>query len=110
MKLNAFIPAAGFGTRLQPITNYIPKPLLPVLGCPIIEHVLDKVFDLPVEKIGVNLHHHGDQILINTEEFEKTNLTSVDMFVIQTNVPYPVMVPSFPKVTTHDKLDFGSKM
>jgi NDP-sugar pyrophosphorylase family protein len=62
MKLNAFIPAAGLGTRLQPVTHHIPKPLLPVLGCPIIECVLDKLFDLPVENVGINLHHHGDKI------------------------------------------------
>ncbi len=32
------------------------------------------------------------------------------MFVIQRNVPYPVMVPSFPTLTMHDKLDYGKKM
>jgi hypothetical protein len=53
---------------------------------------------------------YGDRIRINTDDFEKVNLTSVDMFVIQTNVPYPVIVPSFPQLTTHDKLDYGTKM
>jgi hypothetical protein len=32
------------------------------------------------------------------------------MFVIQRNVPYPVVVPSFPTLTIHDKLDYGKKM
>ncbi len=50
---------------------------------------------------------YSDKIRINTGIFENTGLTSIDMFVIQTNVPYPVMVPSFPQLTTHDKLDYG---
>jgi len=53
---------------------------------------------------------YTDNISINTDALEKTELTSIDMFVIQKNVPYPVLVPSFPQVTTHNKLDYGSKL
>ena len=53
---------------------------------------------------------YSEKIKINTGDFENTNLTSIDMFVIQKNVPYPVIVPSFPQITTHDKLDYGSRM
>jgi hypothetical protein len=53
---------------------------------------------------------YNDRIKINTDVFEQTALTAIDMFVIQKNVPYPVTVPSFPQVTTHDKLDYGKKM
>lgn len=62
MALKAFIPAAGLGTRLLPVTNAFPKPLLPILGRPILDYVLDKIMDLPVEKAGINLHHIGDRI------------------------------------------------
>ncbi|MGA1868962.1 MAG: phosphotransferase [bacterium] len=62
MKLNAFILAAGFGQRLRPISSIIPKPLFPLLGRPLIAYVLDKLLDLPVEKIGINLHHLGVQV------------------------------------------------
>ncbi|OGJ87156.1 MAG: hypothetical protein A2268_06640 [Candidatus Raymondbacteria bacterium RifOxyA12_full_50_37] len=61
-RLNAFIPAAGLGERLRPLTAAIPKPLLPVMGSAAIEHALDKVLDLPVDRIGVNLYHLGDTI------------------------------------------------
>jgi len=50
------------------------------------------------------------EIEINTDAFEDIQLTGIDMFVIQRNVPYPVMVPSFPTLTMHDKLDYGRKM
>jgi len=53
---------------------------------------------------------YQDQILINTDAFEKIHLTSVDMFVIQKNMPFPVMVPQFPILTTHNKLNYGQKM
>jgi hypothetical protein len=52
---------------------------------------------------------YNDQIIINTDDFESTDLTDIDMFVIQTNVPYPVIVPSFPQFTTLNKLDYGRK-
>jgi hypothetical protein len=53
---------------------------------------------------------YNDRIQINTDLFEKIKLTHIDMFVIQKNVPFPVIVPSFPQLTTRDKLDYGKKM
>ncbi|MEA3365638.1 MAG: phosphotransferase [Candidatus Hydrogenedentes bacterium] len=61
-KLNAFVPAAGIGERLRPITEHIPKPLLPVLGYSLLLRTLDRVSALPVERIGLNLHHKADAI------------------------------------------------
>ena len=60
--LNAFILSAGLGERLRPITEHIPKPLIPILGKPILEIVLEKVSALPVNKIGINLHHKKEEI------------------------------------------------
>ncbi len=56
-KINAFIPAAGYGERLRPITLCLPKPLLPILGLPVIETILSRLTVLPVEKVGINIHH-----------------------------------------------------
>jgi len=58
----AFIPAAGLGERLRPITDHLPKPLLPLLGKPILQKVLERVDLLPPERIGINLHYRGDDI------------------------------------------------
>jgi len=52
----------------------------------------------------------NDQIFINTDAFEKIQLTNIDMFVIQPQAAFPVIVPSFPQLTMHDKLDYGQKL
>ena len=53
---------------------------------------------------------YSDVIEIDTDAFEEIKLTRIDMFVIQRNVPFPVVVPSFPLLTTDNKLDYGRKM
>jgi len=53
---------------------------------------------------------YSDLIEINTDAFEKIDLTNIDMFAIQRNVPYPIVSPSFPILTTDNKLDYGKKM
>ncbi|RKY56162.1 MAG: hypothetical protein DRP89_01930 [Candidatus Neomarinimicrobiota bacterium] len=53
---------------------------------------------------------YNDVIEVNVEEFDKIKLTRIDMFVTQSNVPFPIIVPSFPQVTTDHKLDYGRGM
>lgn len=53
---------------------------------------------------------YNDRIFINTDAFEKIRLTRIDMFALQPNQAFPVVVPSFPQVTTHNKLDYGHKL
>jgi NDP-sugar pyrophosphorylase family protein len=60
--LNIFIPAAGRGERLRPITDHIPKPLMPVLGKPVLQHVLERVSKLSFNKIGINLHYKSEAL------------------------------------------------
>lgn len=52
----------------------------------------------------------SDIIEVNVEEFNKLNLTRTDMFVTQSDVPFPLVVPSFPQLTTDYKLDYGRRM
>jgi mannose-1-phosphate guanylyltransferase len=54
--------AAGLGTRLRPLTESIPKPLLPVVGVPILGHSLAQLAAVGCEAVAINLHYHGDQI------------------------------------------------
>src|SRR4030042_3093596 len=62
MNLSIFILAAGLGERLRPITAPFPKPLLPILGTPILQSILEKVSTLPAHKIGINLYHKKELI------------------------------------------------
>jgi len=62
VNLSAFILAAGLGERLRPITDHFPKPLLPILGKPILQSILEKVSTLTAQKIGINLHHKKELI------------------------------------------------
>lgn len=58
----ALIMAGGFGKRLGERTRETPKPLLPVGGRPILDHVLTNLEDSGVRVSHVSVHYHGDQI------------------------------------------------
>ena len=53
---------------------------------------------------------YSNDIEINMDAFEKIKLTSTDMMVIQRGVPYPILVPSFPIVTSDNRLDYGKSI
>ncbi len=54
--------AAGFGKRMRPLTDRMPKPLIPVLGKPLIEYTLERLSAAGVERVVINLAHLGGQI------------------------------------------------
>lgn len=58
----AMVLAAGFGTRMRPLTNTRPKPLVEVAGRPLIDHVLDRLAAVGVESAVVNIHHFADMM------------------------------------------------
>lgn len=61
-RLRALVLSAGYGTRLRPLTDTCPKPLLPVAGVPILGHALDALARAGCEAAALNLHYHGEAI------------------------------------------------
>lgn len=60
--MKGFIFAAGLGTRLRPLTDTMPKALVPVAGKPLIGHVADRLIAEGFDDLVVNVHHFPEQI------------------------------------------------
>lgn len=60
--MKAMILAAGVGSRLDPLTRNIPKPMVPIVNKPVMEHIVEKLAACGIKEIMVNLHYLGDQI------------------------------------------------
>ena len=60
--MKAMIFAAGLGTRLRPLTDTLPKALVPVCGKPLIEYVCRKLKSCGIDEAVVNVHHFADMV------------------------------------------------
>ena len=67
--MKALVFAAGLGTRLRPITDNMPKALVPVAGVPMLERVIKKLSAQGCDSFVVNVHHFASQI----EDFLRDN-------------------------------------
>lgn len=59
----AFVLCAGWGKRLQPLTNQIPKPLVPICGVPLCQFALARIAASGVERIVINTHRLADEFI-----------------------------------------------
>ncbi len=60
--MKAMILAAGQGTRLRPLTNHTPKPMLPIAGKPLLEYTIELLQRHQVKDVVINLHHCPEEI------------------------------------------------
>ena len=63
MMKQAMILAAGLGTRLKPLTDTMPKALVPVGGVPLIDHTVRRLMGFGFDRFVVNVHHFAQQIV-----------------------------------------------
>jgi MurNAc alpha-1-phosphate uridylyltransferase len=70
----AMVLAAGYGTRLKPLTNRMPKPLVPVAGKPMIEYALDKLRAYGIREIIINVSHLKEQLTVYLSAFNDLNI------------------------------------
>ena len=75
---NAMVLAAGLGTRLRPVTDTMPKPLVPIAGRPIIDYVLDLLEGAGVETAVVNVHHFAEQMEAHLASRHRPNIVFSD--------------------------------
>ena len=59
----AMVLAAGYGTRLKPLTDHVPKPLIPVAGKPMIAYQLEALREYGIREVVVNVSHLKEQLL-----------------------------------------------
>jgi N-acetyl-alpha-D-muramate 1-phosphate uridylyltransferase len=59
---SAMVLAAGLGTRMRPITDQLPKPLIEIGGRTLLDHIIDRLAATGVERVVVNLHYKGEMI------------------------------------------------
>ena len=60
--MRALLLAAGLGTRLDPLTRYLPKCLMPLHGRPLHDHWFEKLSRLGVNEFAINTHHHAELV------------------------------------------------
>ena len=75
MKPYALIFAAGLGTRLKPLTDTMPKALVPVDGVPLLERVITRLKGAGYSNIVVNVHHFAEQIIDFIEQKESFGIS-----------------------------------
>lgn len=71
--MRALLLAAGLGTRLQPLTDHIPKCLIEIDGKPLLEYWITRLINGGVYPLLVNLHHHAEKVtnFINNSPYQE---------------------------------------
>jgi len=75
LPIRALLLAAGFGTRLHPLTKHTPKCLVPIAGKPLLDRWLEQLESLPCQAAIVNTHYLADQVVAFLNNRQPNNMT-----------------------------------
>lgn len=84
LPLKAVVMAGGFGTRLRPLTEDIPKPMLPVGDRPLLELIVEQLRDAGIRQVNVATHYKGEVI---SEHFKDGQDFGVDIRYVKEDQP-----------------------
>ena len=82
--LRAIVMAGGFGTRLRPLTEEVPKPMLPVGSRPLLELIVEQLKNAGIKQVNVATHYRGDVI---TDHFKNGENFGVEIRYVREDQP-----------------------
>jgi dTDP-glucose pyrophosphorylase len=84
LSLAAVVMAGGHGTRLRPLTNDLPKPMLPVAGRPLMEHIVSQLERAGIRRVSIATHYQAEKIV---EHFGDGHAFGVDLSYVNEDRP-----------------------
>jgi mannose-1-phosphate guanylyltransferase len=80
--MKAFILAAGLGTRLRPLTETIPKPLVPIAGKPLLAYHLDHLVEFGITDVRINTHYLPEEMEAFVAEYKEKQPNGLEISTI----------------------------
>lgn len=82
--LHAVVMAGGYGKRLRPLTDELPKPMLPMGDRPLLEHIIDRLQEAGIKRVNLSTHYKADLI---TSHFQDGHDFGVEIEYLKENEP-----------------------